>query len=82
MRALQLIEDRKLETVEIAPPPPPALGEVTLRIRAVALNHFDLAGGFGAYDERQLALGEGHAAPAPDIDVVERHRLDAQRDFA
>jgi alcohol dehydrogenase len=33
MRALQLIEDRRLETVDLPPPPPPALGEVTLRIR-------------------------------------------------
>ena len=29
MRALQLIEDRRLETVDLPPPPPPALGEVT-----------------------------------------------------
>ena len=35
MRALQLIEDRRLETVDLPPPPPPSLGEVTLRIKAV-----------------------------------------------
>ena len=29
-----------------------------------------------ADDDRQLALGEGHAPPAPDIDVVERDRAD------
>ncbi|MHC2792085.1 hypothetical protein ACVINZ_001097 [Mesorhizobium jarvisii] len=45
-------------------------------------DRLDLAGGFGADDQRQLALGEGHAAPAPDVDMVQRHRLDAQRDFA
>ena len=44
MRALQLIEDRRLETVDLPPPPPPALGEVTLRIKAVALNHIDVWG--------------------------------------
>ena len=37
----------------------------------------DLAGGFRADDQRHLALGEGHAAPAPDIDMVERDGLDA-----
>ncbi|TJW53296.1 MAG: NADPH:quinone oxidoreductase, partial [Mesorhizobium sp.] len=44
MRALQLIEDRRLETVDLPPPPPPSLGEVTLRIKAVALNHIDVWG--------------------------------------
>ncbi len=43
---------------------------------------FDDAGGFCADDERHLALGECHAAPAPDIDVIERNCLDAQRHFA
>ena len=36
----------------------------------------DLARGFGADDQRHLALGERHAAKAPDVDVVERDRLD------
>jgi hypothetical protein len=31
----------------------------------------DLARGLGANHERQPALGEGHAAKAPDVDVVE-----------
>ena len=44
MRALQLIEDRKLETVDVPPPPPPGIGEVTLSIKAVALNHIDVLG--------------------------------------
>src|ERR1700741_2835422 len=42
----------------------------------------DLAGGFGAHDERHLALGERHAAPAPDVDVIERDRLDADLHLA
>ncbi|RUV55761.1 NADPH:quinone oxidoreductase, partial [Mesorhizobium sp. M5C.F.Ca.IN.020.29.1.1] len=44
MRALQLIEDRRLETVDLPLPPQPALGEVTLRVKAVALNHIDVWG--------------------------------------
>ena len=36
----------------------------------------DRAGGLDADDDRQLALGEGHAAPAPDVDVVERDGAD------
>jgi hypothetical protein len=39
----------------------------------------DAAGGFGADDQRHLALGERHAAPAPDVDVVERDLGDAHR---
>ena len=38
--------------------------------------------GLGADDERQLALGERHAAPAPDIDVVEADGLDRDLHFA
>ena len=37
----------------------------------------DLAGRLDADHERHLALGEGHAAIAPEVEVVERHRLDA-----
>ena len=36
----------------------------------------DLAGSLGANHDRQFALGEGHAAPAPHVDVVERDRAD------
>src|SRR3984885_10213560 len=42
----------------------------------------DFARGFDADDQRQLALGESHAAPAPHIDVVEPDRLDADLHFA
>ena len=61
MRALQLIEDRKLEIVDIAPPPPPGPGEVT--IRAVALNHIDVWGWRGmAFAKRKMPLTIGAEA--------------------
>jgi alcohol dehydrogenase len=70
MRALQLIEDRKLETVEIPPPPPPALGEVTLRIKAVALNHIDVWGWRGmAFAKRKLPLVVG-AEASGEVEAV------------
>ncbi len=63
MRALQLIEDRKLETVEVDAPPPPAAGEVTVRISAVALNHIDVWGWRGmAFAKRKLPLTIGAEA--------------------
>ena len=63
MRALQLIEDRRLETVDVAPPPPPALGEVTLKIKAVALNHIDVWGWRGmAFAKRKMPLVIGAEA--------------------
>jgi alcohol dehydrogenase len=70
MRALQLIEDRRLETVEVAPPPAPALGEVTLRIKAVALNHIDVWGWRGmAFAKRKLPLTIG-AEASGEVDAV------------
>ena len=63
MRALQLIEDRRLETVDLPPPPPPAHGEVTLAIKAVALNHIDVWGWRGmAFAKRKLPLVIGAEA--------------------
>ena len=63
MRALQLIEDRKLQEADIAEPPPPAIGEVTLRIKAVALNHIDVWGWRGmAFAKRKLPLTIGAEA--------------------
>ena len=63
MRALQLIEDRKLEIVDIAPPPPPGPGEVTLAIRVVALNHIDVWGWRGmAFAKRKMPLVIGAEA--------------------
>ena len=63
MRALQLIEDRKLEITEVAEPPSPQAGEVTLNIRAVALNHIDVWGWRGmAFAKRKLPLVIGAEA--------------------
>jgi alcohol dehydrogenase len=63
MRALHLVEDRKVVAVDIAPPPPPAVGEVTVRIRAVALNHIDVWGWRGmAFAKRKLPLVIGAEA--------------------
>ena len=63
MRALQLVEDRKVVAADIPPPPPPAIGEVTVRIRAVALNHIDVWGWRGmAFAKRKLPLVIGAEA--------------------
>ncbi|QPC92504.1 zinc-binding dehydrogenase [Mesorhizobium sp. INR15] len=70
MRALQLIEDRRLETVDLPSPPPPALGEVTLRIKAVALNHIDVWGWRGmAFAKRKLPLVVG-AEASGEVETV------------
>ncbi len=70
MRALQLIEDRRLETVDVEAPPPPALGEVTLRIKAVALNHIDVWGWRGmAFAKRKLPLTIG-AEASGEVETV------------
>ena len=42
----------------------------------------DFARRLGADDERQLALGERHAAIAPDVDVIERDRPHAHLHLA
>ncbi len=63
MRALQLVADRRIELRDVDPPPPPAPGEVTLRIRAVALNHIDVWGWRGmAFAKRKLPLTVGAEA--------------------
>ena len=70
MRALQLIEDRRLELVDLPPPPPPAHGEVTLRIKAVALNHIDVWGWRGmAFAKRKLPLTIG-AEASGEVEAV------------
>ncbi|MEO5322606.1 zinc-binding dehydrogenase [Mesorhizobium sp. CC13] len=70
MRALQLVEDRRLEQVDIAPPPPPGLGEITLRIKAVALNHIDVWGWRGmAFAKRKMPLVIG-AEASGEVDQV------------
>ncbi|WP_019218721.1 zinc-binding dehydrogenase [Bartonella florencae] len=57
MRALQLLNERQLEITDIAPPPPPLPDEVTVRIKAVALNHIDVWGWRGmAFAKRKMPL--------------------------
>jgi len=63
MRAIQLVEDRRIVTVDLPPPPPPGPGEVTLSIGAVALNHIDVWGWRGmAFAKRKLPLVIGAEA--------------------
>ncbi|MBI0177971.1 zinc-binding dehydrogenase [Bartonella apis] len=63
MRALQLLDDKRLELTEIAPPPAPGNGEVTVQIKAVALNHIDVWGWRGmAFAKRKLPLTIGAEA--------------------
>ncbi|GHD10367.1 zinc-binding dehydrogenase [Tianweitania populi] len=63
MRALQLIEDRRLETVDLPEPGAPELGEVTVAIKAVALNHIDVWGWRGmAFAKRKMPLVIGAEA--------------------
>ena len=63
MRALQLVSDRRIELSDIPVPPQPSAGEVTLRIRAVALNHIDVWGWRGmAFAKRKLPLTIGAEA--------------------
>src|ERR1700681_4654037 len=70
MRALTLVADRKLELAELAPPPPPVAGEVQIRVRAMALNHFDVWGWRGmAFAKRKLPLVVG-AEAAGEIAAV------------
>lgn len=70
MRALQLVEDRRLETVDIAEPDTPGQGEVTLRIRAVALNHIDVWGWRGmAFAKRKMPLTVGAEASGEVVKV-------------
>src|SRR5271166_3278547 len=74
IRALQLVADREAALVTREAPPPPAAGEVQIRIRAVGLNHIDLWGYRGmAFAKRQLPLTIGAeaageiAAIGPDV---------------
>src|SRR5947199_6337905 len=84
MRALTLVADRRLALVDAPEPPPPAAGEVQIRIRAIGLNHLDVWGWRGmAFAKRRLplvvgveaagevaAIGEGVTAFKPGDRVV------------
>src|ERR1700741_2754536 len=64
MRALQLIDDRKLEITDLPEPEAPGAGEVTLRVKAVALNHIDVWGWRGmAFAKRKMPLVIGAGTP-------------------
>ena len=63
MRAITLVADRKLEIADLPAPPPPAAGEVQIRVRAVGLNHIDVWGYRGmAFAKRKLPLVIGAEA--------------------
>ena len=63
MRALQLLDDRKLEITDLPEPDAPGPGEVTLRVKAVALNHIDVWGWRGmAFAKRKMPLVIGAEA--------------------
>jgi alcohol dehydrogenase len=63
MRTLSLVKERQLEVLDVAEPPPPAAGEVQIRVRAVALNHLDLWGYRGmAFAKRKFPLVVGAEA--------------------
>ncbi|WP_279483486.1 zinc-binding dehydrogenase [Aureimonas sp. SK2] len=63
MRALQLVADRDLRSVEVEAPGAPGPGEVTVRIQVVALNHIDVWGWRGmAFAKRKLPLTIGAEA--------------------
>ncbi|WP_375642361.1 MULTISPECIES: zinc-binding dehydrogenase [unclassified Bartonella] len=70
MRALQLFDDRRLEITNISPPSSPSIGEVTVRIKAVALNHIDVWGWRGmAFAKRKMPLIIGAEASGEVIQI-------------
>ena len=72
MRALRLHGDRDLRLEDLPAPPPPGPGEVTLRIKAVALNHIDVWGFRGmAFAKREMPLIVGAEAVGEVVAVGE-----------
>jgi alcohol dehydrogenase len=60
IRALTLVADRKIELLDVPAPPPPAAGEVQIRIKAIGLNHLDVWGWRGmAFAKRKMPLVVG-----------------------
>ena len=65
MRALQLVDDRRLETVDLPEPEAPGPGEALIRLQVVALNHIDVWGWRGmAFAKRKMPLVIGAEASA------------------
>jgi alcohol dehydrogenase len=70
MRALTLVTDRKIELLDVAPPPAPAAGEVQIAIKAIGLNHIDVWGWRGmAFAKRKLPLVVGVEAAGEIVAV-------------
>jgi alcohol dehydrogenase len=70
MRALTLVADRKIELLEVAPPPAPGKGEAQVAIRAIGLNHIDVWGWRGmAFAKRKLPLVVGAEAAGEVVAV-------------
>ncbi|WP_375616617.1 MULTISPECIES: zinc-binding dehydrogenase [unclassified Bartonella] len=70
MRALQLFNERRLEITNIPSPSSPSLGEVTVRIKAVALNHIDVWGWRGmAFAKRKMPLIIGAEASGEVVQI-------------
>lgn len=70
MKALRLVEEKKLELEEVPAPPKPGAGEVQLRMKAIALNHIDLWGYRGmAFIKRTLPITVGAEGVGEVADV-------------
>jgi alcohol dehydrogenase len=70
MRALTLVADRKIELLEVAPPPPPGKGEAQIAIKTIGLNHIDVWGWRGmAFAKRKLPLVVGAEAAGEIVAV-------------
>ncbi len=72
MQALQLLADREIALVERDAPPPPAAGEVQLRVCCIGLNHIDVWGFRGmAFAKRLFPLSVGAEAACEVVAVGE-----------
>jgi NADPH:quinone reductase-like Zn-dependent oxidoreductase len=72
MQALQLFGDRDLRLGEVRPPSPPEAGEVSIRVRAVGLNHIDVWGFRGmAFAKRKMPIVVGAEASGEILAVGE-----------
>jgi NADPH:quinone reductase-like Zn-dependent oxidoreductase len=70
IRALRMLSENDLALCRIDPPPPPAAGEVQLRVRFVGINHIDVFGLRGmAFAKRVYPLSVGAEAACEVISV-------------